>query len=128
MISVEQQAAEVIAEYTNTEPGGDYTTHLARALADAGLLAPELPDPSVTRADPEHIEYYEHNHPDLQAPDVWDIPELSSYYLQAIGVFPGRRSVQPWADGEPEEPVTPEDARAIAYYWLAAARYAEEGK
>lgn len=101
---------------------------VAQALADAGLLMPDLPEPDLARDDPQwiadHRETWEADYgDDYETPDVWEDagPETS------LAVFPktGGRMVHPAYDGETAESVTASEARRIGMRWLAAADYAE---
>jgi len=78
------------------------------ALAKAGLIMPDLPEPSYTVTECEE-EY-----------SVWE--PGSGYSIEKEA--PGEVTVSYY--GEPAEPLTPQEARELAHALLAAANHAEE--
>lgn len=133
-MSNQERAAEVIlkAEYEHRGHTCDlYTdTHVyAKALDDAGLLMPDLPEPDESHHDPKWQADYRESWEDefgedLTVPSLWEKVGENV----ALQVFPGHNEVQPYYDGEPEEPVSVDEARQIGMKWLAAAKLAEEQK
>ncbi|HAT1184793.1 TPA: hypothetical protein I8V37_002524 [Corynebacterium striatum] len=80
----------------------------AQALADAGLIMTDLPEPSYTVTECEE-EY-----------PVWE--PGSGYSIEKEA--PGEVTVS--YHGEPAEPLTPQEARSLAAALLAAASHTEE--
>lgn len=120
MTSNREKAAEVI-DRLRAEGKGSYLTALE--LADAGLLAPDLPDPDLDNRDPVHRAEFESWWGEGPVPSVWNQNLPGGFMVQ---VFPDRPEVQMSEDGEPMEPFSPRDARALALALLAAANHAEE--
>lgn len=81
----------------------------------------DLPAMDEAHDNPEWRKHYLGLHPDESiAPDHW--------YLQEplhISVYPGEGVVQWHIDGEPEAPLSPDEARQVGLKWLAAAARAE---
>lgn len=91
----------------------------AKDVAEAGLLAPDLPEPDHDTRDPKWRAEYEEEY-GYSAPDVWcKDPWLS------VGVFPGSNEITIWDGGEKLEPFSIAEARKLAYCFLAAANHAE---
>lgn len=94
----------------------------AHDLNDADLISPELPDPDLAHDDPEWSQDYLGDYPDESiAPHRWYLPEPLH-----ISVYPGEGVVQWHIDGEPEAPLSPDEARQVGLQWLAAAARAEQ--
>lgn len=107
------KAVQVICDEVNqTWERGEILTaageaeRLANALADAGLLAPDLPAPDRDMRDPKWQAEYEAAWDDPNAPSVWDATALYE-----VGVFPGDNTITIWDDGEPLEPLTTDEAK-----------------
>lgn len=77
------------------------------ALRDAGYAVVKLPEPDITE----------------DGVTDW---ECAPYRITTLEEYPGE--VFPAYLGEPEEPLTPQDARALAAAYLAAADAAERGE
>ncbi|WP_044027506.1 hypothetical protein [Corynebacterium glutamicum] len=121
----QERAAEVIWE--EQAAGIVKPRDLVEALADAGLLMPDLPEQKRSHDDPKWQAEYQGNWgdefgDDLTVPSVWSEVGANT----TLQVFPGNDEVQPYYDGEPEEPVSVDEARQIGMKWLAAAKLAEE--
>lgn len=119
------KAAEVIRTWQQRHKGimdsnPDWAAqNLAHDLQNAGLLAPELPEPDHDTRDPKWRAEYKEKY-GYSAPDVWCMnPWLS------VGVFPGENEIRVWDDGEPLEPFSIEEAQKLGYCFLAAARHAK---
>lgn len=113
------EAAQIIADAV-----GDamLTDVAAQALADAGLLMPDLPAPDLSADDPKH----QAKHRALwggEAPNVWNKGLPHELTLQT---FPSDPDVTMYRDLEPEDLFSPAEARQLAYALLAAANHAEE--
>lgn len=120
-----EKAAFVINETYADEYVKPHMTPLAvaQALADAGLLMPELPEPDCRHDDPEYREEYSDAWGTSNAPDAWEVREFP---LFSLGVFPGHDEVTIWnEDGYPYATIDPASARCMAYSLLAAAECAE---
>lgn len=89
--------------------------NLAIDLHNAGVLAPELPEPDHDSRDPKWQDEYGADF-DYQAPDMWNVNPLLS-----VGAFPQDNDITVWDDGEPLEPFTVAETRKFAYALLAAA-------
>lgn len=96
------------------------------ALADAGLLAPDLPSPAMT---PEsHPEWAQQHRADWESepPEViWETPGKDEWWIsfdKEYGLYGG------WTEFPEEalEGLSPQDMKNIAGIFLAAANYAEE--
>lgn len=95
---------------------------LAQDLADAGLLAPDLPEPDLDTSDPAHCaEYLEWW--DGPVPTVWNKSLPGGFTVQ---VFPDRPEVQMCEWWEPMEPFSHAEALHLAYALLAAVQWAEK--
>lgn len=94
---------------------------IAQDLADAGLLAPDLPDPDLDHRDPAHRAEFEAWW-EGPVPDVWNkgLPDVFT-----VQVFPDKPEVGLYLDLEPFEPFSPQEARKLAYALLAAAQHQE---
>lgn len=82
---------------------------------------PDLPVPDRDMHDPEWQAQYADDWGTTEAPSIWNA--TTSY---EVGVFPGTPDITVWYDGEPLEPFTIDEARAVAYAILAAAQYTKE--
>ena len=94
---------------------------LANALADAGLLAPDLPAPTYDMRDPKWKAEYEESWDDHNAPSIWDATPFFS-----VGVFPGDNTITVWDNHEPMEPLTIDEAKALRLALHAAEQTAKE--
>lgn len=99
---------------------------LANALADAGLLAPDLPAPTYDMRDPKWQAQYEDDWDNPEAPSIWD---ATAFY--SIGVFPGDNTITVWDNHEPLEPLTIDEVKALrlalhAAEQTAAAQHTKE--
>ena len=90
-----ERAAEVTAEYIN------FPHEIPQALADAGLLAPDLPEPT-DRSIPE-----------------WEMPN-NEHHAVSVSRY---STVRIWGD---TSGYTPAEAREVAAALLAAAAWAEQ--
>ena len=127
------RAAQVIYDEVNqTWERGEILTaageaeRVANALADAGLLAPDLPAPDRDMRDPKWQKEYEESWDDPNAPSIWDTTALYE-----VGVFPGDNTITIWDDGEPLEPLTTDEAKRFrlalhAAEQTAAAQHTKE--
>ena len=121
MTDTVRKAADILYQRSGMEGHSAQTAcqEHAQALHDAGLLAPDLPEPDHDTRDPKWRAEYKENY-GYEAPDVWCMnPWLS------VGVFPGENEIRVWDDGEPLEPFSIAEARKLAYCFLAAANHAE---
>ncbi len=108
---------------------GDLRIHPAdavEALAQAGLLAEDLPAPDRDMRDQWWKAEYEAAWDSHHAPTIWD-----ATLLYEVGVFPGDNTITIWDDGEPMEPLTIDQVRALrlalhAAEQIAAAQHTEE--
>ena len=96
--------------------------NLAIDLHNAGVLAPELPEPDHDSQDPKWRDEYGADF-DYQAPDMWRVNHWIS-----VGAFPQDNDVTIWDDGVPLEPFTIAETRKFACALLAAANKAEANK
>lgn len=125
-MSNRDRAAEVIRTWqarhkTEMDNNPDWAAqNLAGDLAQAGLLAAELPEPDHDARDPEWRSEYEEDY-GYSAPDVWDVGTRIG-----VGVFRGSHEITVWDDREPLEPFSIAEARQLAYALLAAANRSEE--
>lgn len=107
------RAAEVIRTWqarhkTEMDNNTDWAAqNLAGDLADAGLLAPDLPEASKANFVPDGKEWLPGG---PHGPSIWTAPD-STVMVQRL---------------EPGD-LTPEEAREVAHALLAAANYSEEG-
>lgn len=109
------KAAEIIAEARRTAPRvrdmqDHISPHIAQALADAGLLAPELPERGKAWGDDD-------------APSIWRTDGESD--TLAV-VLMKDNSLQVEDFNEVFMQITPSAGRGLAAALLAAANYAEE--
>lgn len=118
-----EKAARVIYNCLSGKYGDfRFPTDAGEALADAGLLMPDLPAPDLSADDPKH----QAKHRALwggEAPNVWRKGLPHGLTLQT---FPSDLDVTMYRDLEPEEPFSPDEARQLAYALLAAAQWAEK--
>lgn len=113
-MSNQDKAAEVIRTWQKRhknvmDDNPDWAAqNLAIDLHNAGLITPDLPEPSyiVTECGEEY--------------PVWEFSSVHSVEKEA----PGEITIS--YDGEPAEPITPQEARRLAHALLAAANHAEE--
>lgn len=91
------------------------------ALAQAGLLAPDLPAPDRDMRDPKWQAEYEAAWDSPNAPSIWDTTTLVE-----VGVFPGDPDITIWYDGEPLEPFTINEVRSLRLALHAAEQTAKE--
>lgn len=103
-----ERAADVIYE-TLAGKYGDFQipTDAGEALADAGLLTPDLPEPDEADFVPGGKGWLPGG---PHGPSIWTAPD-------------SRIMVQRLEPGD----LTPDEAREVAHALLAAANYAEEG-
>lgn len=108
-----EKAAEVIRTWqarhkTEMDNNPDWAAqNLANDLADAGRLAPDLPEANEANFVPDGKEWLPGG---PHGPNIWTAPD-STVMVQRI---------------EPGD-LTPEEAREVAHALLAAATYSEEG-
>lgn len=120
-MSNQDKVAEVISTWQKRHKGvmdenPDWAAqNLAINLHNAGVLAPELPEPDHDSRDPKWQDEYGADF-DYQAPDMWNVNPLLS-----VGAFPQDNDITVWDDGEPLEPFTVAETRKFAYALLAAA-------
>lgn len=124
----QEHAAHIVRSMITVE-NPTHCQDIVQALADAGLLMPDLPAPDESHHDPKWQADYRESWEDefgedLTVPSLWEKVGENA----ALQVFPGHDEVQPYYDGEPEEPVSVDEARQIGMKWLAAAKLAEEQK
>lgn len=91
------------------------------ALAQAGLLAEDLPAPDRDMRDQWWKAEYEAAWDSHHAPTIWD---ATLFY--EVGVFPGDNTITIWHDGEPLEPFTQAEARTLRLALHAAEHTAKE--
>lgn len=127
------RAAQIIYDevYKTWERGEILTAageaeRLANALADAGLLAEDLPAPTYDMRDPKWKAEYEESWDDHNAPSIWDATPFFS-----VGVFPGDDTITVWDDHEPLEPFSIDEVKKLrlalhAAEQTAAAQHTEE--
>ncbi|APT87410.1 hypothetical protein [Corynebacterium flavescens] len=126
-----EKAVEIIAEARRTAPRvrdmqDHVSPHIAQALADAGLLAPDLPTPTMTPESHPGWAQWHREEWDSEPPEaVWQTPGKDEWwisYSKEYGLYGG------WTEFPEEalEGLNPEDMKAIAGVFLAAANYAEE--
>ncbi len=122
------RAAQVIYDEVNqTWERGEILTaageaeRLANALADAGLLAPDLPAPDRDMRDPKWKAQYEDDWDNPEAPSIWDTTTLIE-----VGVFPNDPDITIWHDGEPLEPFSIDEVRSLRLALHAAEQTAKE--
>lgn len=119
------KAARIVRDLSEVDGetiGYAHAHNIARALADAGLLAEDLPEPDLDHRDPAHRAEFEAWW-EGPVPDVWNkgLPDVFT-----VQVFPDKPEVGLYLDLEPLEPFSPQEARKLAYSLLAAANYTEE--
>lgn len=90
------------------------------ALAQAGLLAEDLPAPDSDMRDPKWQKEYESAWDYPEAPSIWDATALYE-----IGVFPEDNTITIWDDREPMEPLTIDEARRFRLALHAAEQTAK---
>ena len=110
-----ERAADVIYDTLNGQYGDfRFPTDAAQALADAGLLAPDLPEPQRAWDDDE-------------APLMWKITDdFNSLAVVIVERLPDT-PVQLETFNTVAKRLTIEQARRAAHALLAAANHAEEG-
>ena len=104
-MSTTNEATKVIADIIGDDPLADVA---AAKLAEAGLLAPDLPEPDGTSAN---------------GTPVW----RSDRCLMTTAIQESNQ-VGMWIVDAGEVPYSPQDACRQAYMLLAAANYAEQAK
>lgn len=116
------RAAEIVDRLRLDSGPGDMSTaeHIARALADAGLLAPDLPAPDRGMSDPNWQAEYQEDY-GYPAPDVW---RVNSWF--SVGVFPEDDTITIWHDGLPLEPFTIDEVKKLRQALHAAEHTAKE--
>ena len=103
---------------------GDLRIHphdAVEALAQAGLLADDLPVPTYDMRDPKWQAQYEDDWDNPEAPSIWDATPFFS-----VGVFPGDNTITVWDNHEPMEPLTIDEAKALRLALHAAEQTAKE--
>lgn len=103
-----------------------HPTDAVEALAQAGLLADDLPAPTYDMRDPKWQAQYEDDWDNPEAPSVWDATALYE-----VGVFPGDNTITIWDNHEPLEPLTIDEVKALrlalhAAEQTAAAQHTKE--
>ena len=98
----------------------------ARLLNVFELLADDLPTPDRDMRDQQWKAEYEAAWDSSHAPTIWDATTLYE-----VGVFPGDDTITIWYDGEPLEPFSIDEARALrlalhAAEHTAAAQHTKE--
>lgn len=98
----------------------------ARLLNAFELLADDLPAPTYDMRDPKWQAQYEEDWDNPEAPSIWDTTTLVE-----VGVFPSDNTITIWDDGEPMEPLTIDEAKALrqalhAAEQTAAAQHTKE--
>lgn len=132
MSNIDKAVQVIYDEANQTWERGEILTaageaeRLANALADAGLLAPDLPAPDRDMRDPKWQKEYEAAWDSPHAPTIWDTTTLYE-----VGVFPGDNTITIWDDGEPLEPLTIDEVKALrqalhAAEQTAAAQHTKE--
>lgn len=91
------------------------------ALAQAGLLAPDLPEPDRDMRDPKWQKEYETAWDSHHAPTIWNTTTLYE-----VGVFPGDDTITIWDDAEPLEPLTIAEAKRLRLALHAAEQTAKQ--
>ena len=103
---------------------GDLRIHphdAVEALAQAGLLADDLPAPTYDMRDPKWQAQYEDDWDNPEAPSIWDATPFFS-----VGVFPGDNTITVWDNHNPLEPLTIDEAKALRLALHAAEQTAKE--
>ena len=103
---------------------GDLRIHpndAVEALAQAGLLAEDLPAPTYDMRDPKWQAQNEDDWDCPEAPSIWDATPFFS-----VGVFPGDNTITVWDDHEPLEPLTIDEVKALRLALHAAEQTAKE--
>lgn len=103
---------------------GDLRIHpndAVEALAEAGLLAEDLPAPDRDMRDPKWQAEYEAAWDSHHAPTIWD-----ATLRYEVGVFPGDDTITIWDDGEPLEPLTTDEVKRFRLALHAAEQTAKE--
>lgn len=127
MNSIDKAAQVIYDEVYRAWERGEILTaageaeRVANALADAGLLAEDLPAPTHDMRDPKWQKEYEDNWDYSEAPTIWD---ATTFY--EVGVFPGDNTITIWDDGEPLEPLTIDEAKRFRLALHAAEQTAKE--
>ncbi|WP_288855642.1 hypothetical protein [uncultured Corynebacterium sp.] len=94
--------------------GDDMLTHAAaQDLADAGLLAPDLPEPGRAWRDDD-------------APLIWHVPERNDRLAATVDERPTHPTIGLEDDNRVLKHLTATEARALALALLAAANHARE--
>lgn len=113
----------------NTRRPGEHRIHphdAVEALAQAGLLADDLPAPTYDMRDPKWQAQYEDDWDNPEAPSIWDATALYE-----VGVFPGDNTITVWDNHEPLEPLTIDEVKSLrlalhAAEQTAAAQHTKE--
>lgn len=132
MSNIDKAGQVIYDEASKTWERGEILTaageaeRLANALADAGLLAPDLPAPDRDMRDPQWKAEYEAAWDNPNAPTIWDATTLYE-----VGVFPGDDTITIWYDGEPLEPFSIDEVKTLrlalhAAEQIAAAQHTKE--
>lgn len=125
-MSNQDKAAEVIRTWQQRhknmmDSNPDWAAqNLAIDLHNAGLLAPDLPEPDRDTRDPKWQSEYREDY-EYPAPSMWCM-----YSLFSVGAFPQDNDITVWDDGEPLPPFSIAEARKLAYALLAAAQHQEK--
>lgn len=97
------QAAHLIMEAAReSEIPTETAVNVIEALVQAGLLTPELPTPDHHMHDAQ----WQKNWGYPNAPSMWDVDAQFN-----VGVFPDDNTITIWADSEPMEPLTIDEAK-----------------
>lgn len=116
------QAAHLIMEAAReSELPTETAVNAVEALANAGLLAPELPAPTHDMRDPKWQKEYEAAWDNPHAPSIWDATALYE-----VGVFPGDNTITIWHDGLPLEPFTINEVKKLRQALHSAEHTAKE--
>lgn len=124
-MTTSDRAADVIRNHgTNTCQKPEC---IAQDLADADLLAPDLPEPDARIDNPAHRRAYIEEYGNLVGvPNIW---KTGIQPITKIQTFPNHDNyVHIYDELEPREPITADEARTLAHALLAAANYAEQTK
>ena len=127
MNSIDKAVQVIYDEVNQTWERGEILTtageaeRLANALADAGLLAPDLPAPDRDMRDPKWRAEHEESWDDPNAPSIWDATPFFS-----VGVFPGDNTITVWDNHEPMEPLTIDEVKKLRLALHAAEQTAKE--
>lgn len=123
-MSTTNKATKVTADIIGDDPLADVA---AAKLAEAGLLAADLPEPDLHADNPHHRRAYAEEYgTNAEAPHIWNPGTPPITHIQT---FPNHDNhIHTYDELEPMEPLTANEARTLAHALLAAANHAEQTK